>query len=42
MTFTVNQDGKVYQSDLGPKTQERARKLQRFDPGEGWLRVDRP
>jgi hypothetical protein len=42
MTFMVNQDGKVYQSDLGPKTPERARQLQRFDPGDGWSRVDKP
>jgi hypothetical protein len=36
MTFMVNQDGKVYQSDLGPKTPERAGAIQRFDPGKGW------
>jgi hypothetical protein len=36
MTFIVNQDGKVYQSDLGPKTQEKANAMQRFDPGKGW------
>ncbi len=36
MTFIVNQDGKVYQSDLGPKTAERANAITRFDPGKGW------
>ena len=36
MTFIVNQDGKVYQADLGPKSAEQAAKMQRFDPGKGW------
>ena len=36
MTFIVNQDGKVYQADLGPETPSRAGKIQRFDPGKGW------
>jgi hypothetical protein len=36
MTFMVNQDGKVYQADLGPDTHAKASKVQRFDPGEGW------
>jgi Protein of unknown function (DUF2950) len=39
MTFMVNQDGKVYQADLGPKTQERATVMQRFDPGKDWTLV---
>ena len=39
MTFMVNQDGKVYQADLGPKTAERAAALQKFDPGKGWSPV---
>ncbi|MBK4734405.1 DUF2950 domain-containing protein [Noviherbaspirillum pedocola] len=37
MSFIVNQDGKIYQADLGPETQERALQTQRFDPGPGWL-----
>lgn len=36
MTFIVNQDGKVYQSDLGPATADKAGKMSRFDPGPGW------
>jgi hypothetical protein len=39
MTFIVNQDGAVYQADLGSATAERASKIQRFDPGNGWSRV---
>ena len=36
MTFMVNQDGKVLQTDLGPDTQAKASAMQRFDPGKGW------
>jgi hypothetical protein len=36
MSFIVNQDGKVFQADLGPRTQATARAMQRFDPGAGW------
>ena len=39
MTFMVNQDGKVYQADLGPNTQAHVSKMQRFDPGKGWTQV---
>jgi hypothetical protein len=39
MTFIVNQDGKVYQADLGPGTPSQAGKMQRFDPGKGWSQV---
>jgi hypothetical protein len=39
MTFIVNQDGKVYQDDLGPMTPSQAGKMQRFDPGDGWSLV---
>ena len=39
MTFIVNQDGKVYEADLGPKTSEKASAMQRFDPGKGWAPV---
>ena len=33
MTFMVNQDGKIYQADLGPETPTRAKQLQQFSPG---------
>jgi len=36
MTFIVNQDGKVFQADLGPRTQARASEMKRFDPGPAW------
>ncbi|MEP7327911.1 MAG: DUF2950 domain-containing protein [Betaproteobacteria bacterium] len=39
MSFVVNQDGKVYQSDLGPKTLERATAIHRFDTAKGWSPV---
>ncbi len=42
MTFIVNQDGKVYQSDLGPKTRGQAGRIERFDPGSGWSAVNVP
>lgn len=38
MTFVVNQDGIVYSRNLGPQTQRRAERIQRFDPGPGWRR----
>jgi len=40
MTFIVNQDGRIYQADLGPGTKARAEGMQRFDPGKGWSAVD--
>jgi hypothetical protein len=39
MSFIVNQDGRIYQSDLGPDTPARAGKMQRFDPVNGWSLV---
>ena len=42
MTFIVNQDGKVYQADLGRDTQAKASAMQRFDPGKGWSEVKVP
>ena len=40
MTFIVNQDGKIYQADLGPTTQAKALKMKEYDPGPGWTAVD--
>jgi hypothetical protein len=42
MTFIVNQDGKVYQADLGPKSAEQAGKMQRYDPDKAWAPVKAP
>ena len=39
MTFIVNQDGKVFQADLGPGTAAKAAAMKRFDPGAGWSTV---
>jgi len=39
MSFIINQDGTVYQKDLGPDTRATGLKLQRFDPGPGWSPV---
>ena len=39
MTFMVNQDGTVYEADLGPSTQAKASAMTKFDPGKGWSAV---
>ena len=36
MTFLVNQQGRVYQKDLGPKTASLAAKMKEFDPDSTW------
>jgi hypothetical protein len=36
MTFMVNQNGVIYQKDLGPKTPEIGRAMMRFDPDGSW------
>ena len=40
MTFMVNQDGKVFQKDLGPKTTQLAAKIDAFVPDKGWTKVE--
>jgi hypothetical protein len=40
MTFIVNQDGRIYQADLGPQTRAKAEGVKLFDPGKGWSPVD--
>lgn len=39
MTFIVNQDGVVYQKDLGPDTAAIAEKLMLFDPDPSWQKT---
>lgn len=39
MTFMVNQDGEVFQRDLGPSTTELAGRIKSFDPGPGWKKA---
>jgi hypothetical protein len=36
MTFIVNQQGKVYQKDLGEKTDELAKNMKAYDPDPTW------
>ena len=42
MTFMVNQEGQVFETNLGPKTAEKAARIQRFDPDSAWRKVDAP
>lgn len=38
MTFIVNQDGAVYEKDLGPDTAAAAQKITKFNPDKTWKR----
>ncbi|MCC6502413.1 MAG: DUF2950 domain-containing protein [Deltaproteobacteria bacterium] len=40
MTFIVNQQGVVYEKDLGPATEEAARALSAYDPDDTWVKVE--
>ncbi len=40
MTFIVNQQGKVFQADLGPKTGRIGPSMREFDPDHRWTLVD--
>ena len=40
MTFIVNQQGKVYQKNLGPKTGKLAKKITAYDPDDAWMPVE--
>jgi Protein of unknown function (DUF2950) len=39
MTFVVNQDGVVYEKDLGPDTDAAARKMTAYNPDKSWRQV---
>jgi hypothetical protein len=39
MTFIVNQQGVIYQKDLGADTTKHAHEIQAFSPGSGWTKV---
>jgi hypothetical protein len=41
-TFIVSQDGVVYQKDLGPKTLEQFKTMQRYNPDATWELVEEP
>src|ERR1700686_2362069 len=40
MTFIVNQDGVVYERDLGPKTETVAKVMKEFDASSGWKKSE--
>ncbi|AQH00181.1 hypothetical protein A9R05_04715 [Burkholderia sp. KK1] len=39
MTFIVNQDGQIYEKDLGPASIQRAAAIKSFDPDSSWQAV---
>jgi len=39
MTFIVNQDGVVYQKNLGPDTETIAREMKTYNPDSSWQKV---
>lgn len=39
MTFQVNQDGKVYEKNLGPQTREIVKGITEYNPDKGWEEV---
>jgi hypothetical protein len=40
ISFIINQDGILYEKDLGEKTDQVAEKIDFFDPSEVWIRSD--
>jgi hypothetical protein len=40
MTFIVNQDGVVYQKDLGPKTAQLANAMKAYNPDQTWVEAE--
>ena len=41
-TFIVSHDGIVYEKDLGPKTLEQFRAMERYNPDKTWKRAEEP
>jgi hypothetical protein len=39
MSFVINQDDKVYQSDLGSDSEQKARALTAYNPDKTWQPV---
>jgi Protein of unknown function (DUF2950) len=39
MSFLINQDGDLFQKDLGPQTAQVAESLTAFDPDASWSAV---
>jgi hypothetical protein len=42
MTFIVNEDGMVYQKDLGSKTDALAKAMKEYNPNSGWQKAEDP
>jgi len=42
MTFIINQDGVVFQRDLGDATAETVRTMMKFDPDSSWVAITNP
>jgi hypothetical protein len=40
MTFIINQDGVLFQKDLGKTTTETATAMKEFDPDSSWSQVE--
>jgi len=40
MTFIVDEDGVVYQKDLGQKTEVLAKAMKEYNPGSGWQKAE--
>jgi hypothetical protein len=40
MTFIVNQDGVVYENNLGEETEKIAVAMTKFDPDKAWKKVE--
>ncbi len=40
MTFVINQDGLVYEKDLGKKTEVLARGMKKYDPDSSWQKAE--
>jgi hypothetical protein len=40
MTFMVNQDGVVYEQDLGPDTATKAAAITVYNPDKNWDKAD--
>ncbi len=40
MTFVINQDGTLYQKDLGRDTAKLAERLSQYDPDKTWSKVE--
>jgi Protein of unknown function (DUF2950) len=40
MTFIVNEDGTIYEKDLGPKTESVARSMKEYNAGSGWQKSE--